>query len=254
MADVALSLDVSKADTARFATLISRAQSELGKSPFDAVNWAGYFITRSMAAATKVSPKLRKIVKNPRARAFDQKGGPKRDNRMAMYGVNKYDHSGVEYFVPIFRTGEFGKIRFVDKKTAEWLVWDKITGKITKAQWETGTGEFQIAGIAQSKKRKIARSGLAKQAWKWAQSNTRKGGSATIDGAKNAMQIKWSGKRFNPTMTLENHLRYASDAFKTGEAGVENVMAKAGSQLANRIDAALGKVRTPDPLPTPHKR
>jgi hypothetical protein len=37
-------------------------------------------------------------------------------------------------------------------------------------------------------------------------------------------------------------LRYATDAFKTGEAGVENVMSKAGDALANRIDAALGKV------------
>lgn len=242
MQGVTLSLDVSKADTARFAKLISRAQNELGKSPFDAVNWAGYFITRSMAAATKVAPKLRKIVKNPNPRAFNQKGGKARDNRRAMYGVNKYDRSGVEYFVPIYRTGEFGKIRFTSKKTAEWLVWNKITGEVHKQQWETGTGEFQIAGIMQSKKRIIGRSGLAKQAWKWAQSNTRKGGSATIDGAKNAMQIKWSGKRFNPTLTLENNLRYAIDALKTGEAGVENVMSKAGDALANRIDAALGKV------------
>lgn len=241
MAGVALTLNVSKADTARFAKLISRAQNELGKSSFDAVNWAGYFITRSMAAATKVAPKLRKIVKNPNQRAFNQKGGKARDNRTAMYGVNKYDRSGVEYFVPIYRTGEFGKIRFTSKKTAQWLVWDKITGKVSKQQWETGTGEFQIAGIAQSKKRNITRRGLAKQAWKWAQSNTRKGGSATISGAKNAMQIRWSGNRISPTLTLENNLKYAIDAFKTGDAGVENIMRKAGDSLENRIDAALGK-------------
>jgi len=242
MQGVTLSLDVSKADTERFAALIARAKNELGKSPFDAVNWAGYFITRSMAAATKTSPKLRPIVKNPDPRAFNKKGGKKRDNRFSMYGVNRWDKDSNQYFQPIFRTGEFGKIRFIDKKTAEWLVWDKVTGEVHKQQWETGTGDFQIAGIAQSKKRNIGRSGLAKQAWKWAQSNTRKGGNATIDGAKNAMRIRWSGRRFNPTMTLENNLKYAIDAFKTGDAGVENVMAKAGDQLANRIDAALGKV------------
>ena len=91
MAGVALTLNVSKADTARFAKLISRAQNELGKSPFDAVNWAGYFITRSMAAATKVAPKLRKIVKNPNPERLTRRAGAITER---LCTVNKYDRSG----------------------------------------------------------------------------------------------------------------------------------------------------------------
>ena len=243
MAGVALTLNVSKADTARFAKLISRAQNELGKSPFDAVNWAGYFITRSMAAATKVAPKLRRIVANPdfkQAKA-SVKRKMKNDPNFARYGVFAYNKKDEKTFVPIIEPEYRRMFTFTSKTTGEILIKDLNTGEVHRLQGKSKAEQI-TPGISKDKRRIITRSGLAKKAWTWARGNTRKGGSTSIDGAKSAMAISWSGGKSNPTLKIYDNLHYASDAFKKGESGVENVMSKAGDALANRIDAALGKV------------
>lgn len=234
MANFASSVLWDRADVDRFASMIVRAQNELGKTPFDAINWAGYFVTKSMAGATKEAPKLRKIIANPHPDA-------KTDGRRAKYGVMRYTPDGKEYFQPIYRTGEFGKIRFQNKKTAVWLVRDKATGGVRKETWSTGTGEFDMAGINQSPKRNIKRRKLAKQAWSWAQKNTRKGGTVSIMGAQNVVNVLWGGKKSAPSLTISNNLRYASDAFKGGESGVAGVMEKAANSMANRINDTIEK-------------
>lgn len=234
MADAILSFEVSRKDTERFAEVMQRAQDELGVTPKNAITWAGYFVSQSLGAASRKAPKLRKIVANPHPNA-------KTDGRRAKFGVMKYTPEGIEYFQPIYRTGEFGKIRFQDKKTAVWLVRDRITGEVKKEQWTTGTGEFDMAGIAQSPKRKIGRSGLLKASWKAAGKMTRKGGSASIMGAQDSVNVKWTGQRFAPTLTLANNLRYAAFALKHGDNGVEHVMEKAANSMANRINDRLEK-------------
>jgi len=231
---VAINIEYPARDIARVQSQIERASRELGKSLKDSVAWAGYFVASSLGASTKTSPKLRPVVKNP-----DKRAG--KDGRVAPFGVMKYDRNGNEYFKPIYRTGEFGKIRFRDKRTAEWLVRDSVTGEVRKETWETGTSEFEIPGIMQDKRRTIGRRGLCKKAWAWITKHG-KGGVGGVMDVPSAASVQWGGDSNNPAMTLTNQLRYAGYAFKqSGDQAVGSALNRAFYRMRNRIDAAIVK-------------
>lgn len=228
---VDIQIELNKQDFSKIAAQIQRAQTVLNIPLKQAVQMARYYIASSLAATTKVAAKLRKVVPNP-----DQKA--KTDGRMAKFGVMKYDRNGNEYFAPIYRTGEFGKIRFPNKKTAEWLVRDPVTGEVSKASMSTGTDEFQVPGIMQDKRRIIGRSGLAKKSWQWAQSRTGEGNIFNVS----SIAVRWSGGEEDPTITIFNRLRYAGAAFKTeGEQTLDNVMERAHRKMQFEINRKIAR-------------
>lgn len=239
MADALLSFEVSRKDTERFAEVMQRAQDELGVTPKNAITWAGYFVSKSLGAASKKAPKLRKIVVNPDAKG---KGAKKRmrDPSFVKYGVFTYDGNGEKTFVPISEPQYKGLITFASRTTGQMLIKDMATGEVHRLQGSS-KAEQVTPGISRDKRRIIKRSGLLKDSWKWAGKMTRKGGSASIMGAQDSVNVKWTGQRFAPTLTLANNLRYAADGLKHGDNGVEHVMEKAANSMANRINDRLEK-------------
>jgi len=213
---------------------IKRAQQALGKSPKNAISWAGALVCRSLVARTKQSAKLRRIVSNP---AFKGKGGAdrKRDMRRARFGVMKYKQ-GVETFVPIYRGGEFGaKIKYISR--------DKVLLKVGRnwVPYDAGREEWQAQGLQDHPKRKIGRSGLAKKSWGWASKSTRKGGTATIMGAPQAIEIKWNNSKEQPRLRITNNLRYIIKALKGGKSAVNEALLAASSAMKKRIEKELAK-------------
>jgi len=219
--------EINKQDFSKIVGQMERARKELNMTLKQSVQMARYYIASSLAGSTRVAPKMREVVENPDPRA-------KTDGRVAKFGVMKFDRNGKQYFSPIYKTGEFGKYVFQDKKTMTWLVRDKATGAVTKATQSTGTGQFDVAGIMQDKRRIIGRRGLAKKAWSWGQSRN---GSGSIMGVE-AIDVNWTGGEENPTVTLHNKLRYAGDAFKMdGEQAVDSVMQRA----FRRMEVVIGQ-------------
>ena len=215
---------------------IRRAQDVLGKTPKNAISWAGALVCRSLVARTIQSPKLRKIVPNP---AFKGKGGAarKRDMRRARFGVMKYrPQSDEQYFLPIYRGGEYGaKIKYISR--------DKVLLKVGSnwVPYDAGREEWQAKGIMDHPKRKIGRSGLAKKSWSWAQRSTRKGGTATIMGAPQAVEIKWNNSKDAPRLKITNNLRYIIHALRGGKSAVNEALLAASSAMKKRIEQELAK-------------
>jgi hypothetical protein len=233
-AAIDISAMVSKRDVSNLMNDIQRASRELGKSAKESVKWAGRFVAQSLSASSKVAPKLRPVVENPDQRAAT-------DGRRASHGVMRYDRSGNRVFRGIYRTGEYGKIRFLDKRTAQWLVRDTLTGEVTRATHPTGVDVDELQGIMQSKRRVIGRRGLAKKAWRTASMNIN-GGAVSVMDVPYAGSVSWTGGDNNPTVTITSNLRYAGAAFKTaGDQAVSSAMERAHARMANRIDAAVKK-------------
>lgn len=231
-----VSIDVR--GVSELAEAIERGRGELRKSFRGSIVWAGANIARSMSAETRQSPKLRKVVKNSHQKA-------KTDGRRANYGVMRYKPDGTTYFSPIGRTGEFGKIRLINKKTGVILERDTVTGKVTRRKLETGSGEFQAPGIMQSKKRKIGRSGLAKKAWQRAAVLINRGGTADALDVKSVATVEWGGStQSGLKLRLSNYLRYSVKALKHGEQSisiaVENAARGMIGQVERNIKAKLG--------------
>jgi len=241
-----VTLEFPAADRRALFSQIERAQREFGRSQKDAVKWAGGYLLRSLGASTAISPKLRPVVKNPLFKA-DSKSKADRaaaraarnDMRRARYGVMMFKREGGTRFVPIYRTGEYGKIYFASKKTAETLVRDRVTGEVTRVSMETGKGPEQTPGIMQSKKRIIGRRGLARESWKWAGRHLGNGGTGTLMQARNAIAVKWRGDKDSPSLTVTNSLRYIMAALKGKGAAVETAMQRAGDSMRHALDKKL---------------
>lgn len=170
------------------ANALSAATEICGWSGYKACEKAIVYMAKSAGKLTKVSAKLRPIVANP---LFSTKVGKalKNDMRRARYGVYKWNpKTGERYFSPIYRCGEFGAaVKYISKKEVLVKVGRKSSKSIRLANkalrligsrkrfgsvgiWQkfpAGTGEFEVAGIKQSKKRIIGRRGLAKDSWMW---------------------------------------------------------------------------------------
>jgi hypothetical protein len=192
-----------------------------------------------------VAPKLRAVVRNPDPRW-------KTDHRRAPWGVYKYksvssqDEIGEsrKRFVPIYRTGEFGKIRFFDKKTMSWF--RHSTAK--KGQWEhipsgevEGMGpEATVPGIMSDRRRKIGRSGLAKKSWMGIQKRAKHGGVVSVAGTGNVGSATWSPLK--TTLRLRNELRYMRWAIKGGEAAISNAVERASNAMRAAIDKRVKEI------------
>ena len=230
MSDAPVSIEIKKADVSRLFAQMQRARKELGKDLKQSVKWGGILLMQSLAAQTKVSKKLRPIVKNPDKRY-------KTDARRAPFGVMRWDKHGKKVFRPIFRTGEFGRVRFLDKKTFEVKYINTLTGEVHRAEKFDQTPDLSIKT---DKRRKIGRRGFAKKTWQWA-TRSMGGGTANLMRVMGIADIRWSGGTSNPTVTIINRINYMDKALKGGLMAVNRSIENAARKMANRIDDRIAK-------------
>ena len=214
---------------------IERAQKQLKMDERKALQMAGYFVARSLSASTKVSAKTRPIVKNPHKDAGT-------DKRRAPYGVMKWKN-GKQVFQPIYKTGEFGGLRFFDKKTVAWH--DRSGGS---GQWkkiasgaDPANPEIIVPGIKSDKRRKIGRRGFAKKSWQWASKHIRNSGSGRIMDIPDMVEIDWSKSKGETVLKITNNVRYIEAAMKGGREAVDTAMNRAANGLRDSIDRQLKK-------------
>ena len=211
---------------------IERAHRELGKSLIDSLKWAGTYVCNSLRAQTKQSPKLRPIVANPDKRY-------KTDRRRAPFGVFRWKRDGQKYFKPIYRTGEYGSVRFFDKKSMSWYnlyrggnKWERIPSGP-----DIANPELFAPGIKTDKRRIIRRSGLAKKSWSAAAAIIHNGGNAGAMDVMDVARVSLTVGELSPQVAIYNNLRYAQDALKPGaaETALENAAKKLEYQISEKI-------------------
>ena len=208
-----LDIKFPASDLLLFDKALRRASTDLGKTAEQAITWGASTLTQSLGASTKLSKKLRPIVANPHPNA-------KTDKRRARWGVNRYNSKGEKYFTPIYRTGEFGVIRFVDK------------GK---------DGEPAGPSVKNSKKRIIGRRGMAKNVWKYARAHLLSGGVGNISGIPNIAEVKVNRSLTDFSITIGSSLRYQMDAFKTsGKQAIDTAYRRAARSMMKKIDQKKG--------------
>ena len=234
MADEGIQINFPQADVDALFAEMNAAVTLLGKSLGDALAWTGAKLATSLKASTKVSAKIRPIVRNPNERYLT-------DRRVAPFGVMKYK-KGELVFAPIFRTGEFGGTRFYDKKTASWFERhgpNKNTWRKVASGADPGNPELIVPGIMSDKRRVIGRSGLAKKNWATIARFVKRNGDVSTMGVAGTANMTWSGDR--SVLTITNQLRYAADALK---ADYGTAAERAGNSLRklinDKVEASLG--------------
>jgi len=235
---VSLSVKVSPESLKALGVQMERARRELGKSRVNAMGQAAWYVARSLGKLTRQSPELRRVVRNPNHKW-------RTDHRVAPWGVMA--PKGPERklaFKPIYRTGEFGKIRFFDKKSMSWF--RHSTAK--KGQWEhIPSGEVEgmgpdvaIPGIMSDRRRKIGRRGLGKKSWMGLQKRARHGGVVSVAGSGNVGSATWSPLK--TTLTLRNELRYMRKALIGGDAAINKAIARAAGAMRGAIDKRVKEI------------
>jgi hypothetical protein len=210
---------------------VKHTGNTLGKS----LSWGGRKVCESLGARTpKGKQALRKVVENPDERW-------KTDNRRARFGVNVLRQDKPPVWVPIGRTGEFGKIRFKSKTTGEMLVRDRATGEVRRQTFELGKGPDQVPGVMQSPKRKIGRRGFAKKSWKLLQVRMGRGGYIIVDGVPNIGDVHLKNMTTDPTITITNRVVYMLKIIQGGNMALSSAMDAAAKGMMHQIDTGIRK-------------
>ena len=82
---------------------------------------------------------------------------------------------------------------------------------------------------------------LAKKTWQRAKKLMMTGGRINEMGVPSGRVIV-RGSKTNPTLRIENNLRYAMKAFKTdGDQAVDSALARAGHKMLNRVAEKIAK-------------
>lgn len=236
-----MTIDFPARDISRLMAEMERSRRLLGKSVRDSIAWAGTYLCKSLGASTRVAKKLRPIVENPDSRW-------KTDHRRAPLGVMAPTGKGAERkmaFRPIYRTGEYGKVRFFDKKTVSWFQRDAAN---PKGKWESmpsgpdpANPELVAPGIKTDKRRIIGRRGLARASWTRAAARTRKGGTIFSHGVPEIASLEWRGSQDNPELEVANHLSYITTAIQGGPVAIDNAVERAAQRLAWNINNQVAK-------------
>lgn len=238
--------DFPQADVNRLFDAMKRSANELNKDNGSAMKQAVGYLVRSLSASTKISAKLRPIVKNPNKKW-------KTDRRIAPFGVMKYK-KGNQYFVPIYRTGEYGKLRFFDKKSASWF--DRRSGKWEKipSGQDIANPEIIVPGIMNDKRRKIGNRGLAKLTWKLAAKNlNQRLDGMTFGSIKSAITAKIAAQNIETKsnfkgndvfVEIHNSLPYIRSAIKDDFGSVFDRAARAFEyNIERQLEKRFGSVK-----------
>jgi hypothetical protein len=228
----AASIELDRAAVKNIFDAIKRNSKDTGRSMKSSLAWGGIKLSQSLGAQTVRSKRLRPVIENPNE-AY------KRDKRRARFGVMAHRQRGPAKFVPIYKTGEFGNIRFENKKTATWFTID-ASGRVKK-DLDTGKSPDQINGIMQSPKRVIGRRGFAAKSWKFLKMRISRGGKIYIDGKADMGEVIWSGGEFDPAVTINNRVSYMQHALKGGVSAVSNAMNAAAKGMMYQLDKNIRK-------------
>jgi hypothetical protein len=226
------SLELDTAATRRLFAAMERNSRDTGRSGKSSLAWGGIKLMESLGAQTIRSKRLRKVIENPN-QAY------KLDRRRARFGVMRPFQDRSPKFIPIYKTGEHGTIRFENKKTATWFTIDD-SGRVKK-ELDTGKNPALINGIMQSPKRKIGRRGFAAKSWKFLRQRVGSGGAIFIDGKPNMGEVVWSGGEFDPAVTITNKVSYMHKALKGGAAALANAMNAAAKGMMFQLDEKIRK-------------
>lgn len=203
----------------------------LGRSGFKACEKAIAHMAKGASRMTKACApdEIRDIVDNPDKRYL-------KDMRRARFGVMRYQRDGSKKFIPIYRTGEFGKVKFVG--------FDKVAfedgGKwrtVTRDEWEAVNGDAKkFPSVVNSKKRIIGRKGLAQKSWMWGLKGFHDGTIPDVTSVDAIYGDMLCG------LVLTNKLRYIS---KVIPQGYEQILATKASnavmaQSAKRLERDFG--------------
>jgi hypothetical protein len=233
MAD-AFTAQINPAETAALFAELRRAQRALGKSSLQSIQWAARLVCSSLSGQTKkVRAKLRPVVQNPDKRW-------QTDKRRAPFGVMGY-RKGKQKFIPIYRTGEYGKLRFYDRESVSWYERQPKKWRRIKSGPDIANPEIIVPGIMDHKKRNIPHRGLAKKAWQKASSRVGRGGTVGAMGVSSIASVFVNRNPADPSITINNKLRYAEDALKGGRASVNTAVENATKRLSTRIDQEIAK-------------
>jgi hypothetical protein len=231
---VTMTYDLDKKTADEFFAQVDRAMKVLGKSNFQALQWAARLLCQSLGAQTKIaSKKPRPIVQNPDPRW-------ETDKRRARFGVMGYA-GGNPAFIPIYKKGTEP---FYDAKTASW--YERTDGR-ERGNWKRlAFGKrvepvLVVPSIMDHPRRLIPHRGLAKMAWRKAQALIGSGGSADGMKVRNIASVQINRSETDPSVTLNNKLRYAGAAFVSGESAVGIAMENATSKLMYRIQQERDK-------------
>lgn len=245
---------IDYASIANFNGLVTDLQRETGRSCRDAVAYASGRFLQSCSAAAKPGVKLRKVISNPLFKASDSSSDSRKaaraakgDMRRARFGVMKYQQGKPAKFVPIYRTGEFGRVRFLDKKTGQ-MRWRSTKGKLAK-EVNFDQGLEGNPNIKNDKRRVIKRSGLARKIFRVMRGRVLAGEVNLIGqyyAVKTTAMLK--GRKQEVTMVLHNALSYLTNAYPNitqtaMAAAARGLQFELSEKIAKRTAQAIAKRR-----------
>jgi len=198
---VALDIKLDPSSLAEFSRAMQQIEKRGKKTVGAAVRIGTKSLTDTLSGQTRQSAKVRKIVKNP---------DPKKA-RLSPYGVMRY-RKGKEVFMPLARTGEYGRVRYVDRKTMRVKEWDRTTGEV---RYVTFTAkDAPELSMTKNKRRLIKRSGMAKKSWRYAYSSGSSGMNGSISRiVRHAVTVTRRFRGENPYVKISNRLNYVREAF-----------------------------------------
>ena len=251
---------IDGASVINFGALLNELQIETGRSAEDALQYASGKFLASCSAAAKPGIKLRKVIANPLFKAADSSRdarkaarAAKSDMRRARFGVMKYSQKEGPKFQPIYRTGEFGRTRFLDKKSGQ-IRWRSKKGTLNK-EFNFDQGIEGNPSIKNDKRRVIKRAGLARKIFRIMRAQVLAGALNIESGSS------WSGERFavkagttrsgyklTKYVSLHSMLTYLTNAYPTiaqtaMNAARDGMAYELRNQIAKRTAAAMQRRR-----------
>jgi len=239
---------IDLASVLNFNGLVTDLQRETGRSAADAVAYASGRFLQSCSAAAKPGKKLRKVISNPLFKASDSSSDSRKaardakgDMRRARFGVMKYQQGKPAKFVPIYRTGEFGRVRFLDKKTGQ-MRWRSTKGTLHK-EINFDQGLEGNPNIKNDKRRVIKRAGLARKIFRIMRAQVLAGETNVWNTTQYTGERYFISKARNrrglkteTVMTLHNALTYLTNAYPNMAVTAMTAAAKGLQfELANQI-------------------
>jgi len=251
---------IDYASIANFNGLVTDLQRETGRSAADAVAYASGRFLQSCSAAAKAGKKLRKVISNPLFKASDSSSdsrkaarSAKKDMRRARFGVMKYQQKKPAKFVPIYRTGEYGRVRFLDKKTGQ-MRWRSTKGTLHK-EINFDQGLEGNPSIKNDKRRVIKRAGLARKIFRIMRAQVLAGETNVWNTTQYTGERYFISKTRNrrglkteTVMMLHNALTYLTNAYPTllqtaSAAAARGLRFELDDKIAKRTAQAIAKRR-----------
>jgi len=237
---MALKFEMSfdKAAAKSFMDAVHHDVKKNGRTLGKSLEWGGRKICESLAKQTPQMKKglLRPVVENPDGRW-------KRDARRAPFGVMKLRQEKPPVFVPIYRTGEYGKVKFFGLDNAMLLVrTSKTTWKMKPASEYSKHNQFAMksTSVMKNPKRKIPRGGLAKRSWRNLMIMMGRSNFISVLGVPSLGIVRWTNISTNPTLTIINKVSYMTKILK-GSSAVSQAMDSAAKGMMYQIENNLQK-------------